>query len=103
MTYNEVKKIPFHFVSHLSLEDEHRAVYADESGRLGFCDITEKKGFEFGKSKRVYRIDNNWYESKEEFKKALKKIAFGPQPPILANFAKTCKNLKGGEKNNNHV
>ena len=36
MTYDEIKKIPFHFVSHLSLEDEHQAVYADDSGRLGF-------------------------------------------------------------------
>lgn len=82
MTYDEVKKVPFHFVSHLSLENEHQSVYADDSGRLGFCDITEKKGFEFGKSKRVYRIDSNWYESKEDFLKALKNFAFGPQKPI---------------------
>lgn len=82
MTYDEVKKVPFHFVSHLSLEDEHQSVYADDSGRLGFCDITKKKGFEFGKSKRVYRIDSNWYENREDFIKALKNFSFGPQKPI---------------------
>ena len=84
MTYDEVKKVPFHLVSHLSMEE---SAYADDSGRLGFCDITEKKGFEFGKSKRVYRIDSNWYESKEDFIKALKNFGFGPQKP-----------MEGGEK-----
>jgi hypothetical protein len=53
MTYEELIKIPFHFVSHLSLENEHQSVYADDSGRLGFCDITKKKGFEFGKLAHV--------------------------------------------------
>ena len=54
------------------------ATYADDSGRLGFCDITKKKGFDFGKSKRVFRIDSEWYEKKEDFLKAIKKFSFGP-------------------------
>lgn len=82
MTYKELKKVPFHFVSHLSLEDEHQVTYADNSGRLGFCDITKKKGFDFGKTKRAFRIDSEWYEKKEDFIKALKSFAFGPQKPI---------------------
>ena len=86
MTYEEVKKIPFHFVSHLSMENEHTATYADDSGRLGFCDITKKKGFKFGKSRRVFRIDGTWYETKEEFIEGLKSFAFGPQPPIVTDL-----------------
>jgi len=78
MTVAELKKVRFHFVSHLSMEDEHTATYADDSGRLGFCDITKKKGFDYGKSKRVFRIDSEWYEKKEDFLKAIKKFSFGP-------------------------
>lgn len=74
MTKEELKKIPFHMVSHLSMENEHRSTYSDDSGRLGFCDITPKKGLEFGKSRRVYRLDSTWYEKKEEFIKALENI-----------------------------
>lgn len=82
MTLEELKKVKFHFVSHLSMEKEHRATYSDDSGRLGFCDITKKKNeFEFGKSIRVYRIDSTWYEKKEDFIKALKRFGFGPQLP----------------------
>lgn len=74
MTKEELEKIPFHMVSHLSLEDEHRATYVDDSGRLGFCDITPKNGFKFGKSRRVFRLDSTWYDNTDDFIKALKKI-----------------------------
>jgi len=83
MTIKELKQVPFHFVSHLSMRNEHVATYADDSGRLGFCDITKKKNdFEFGKTKREYRIDSKWYTKKEDFLKALEKFAFGPQAPM---------------------
>lgn len=83
MTIDELKKVKFHMVSHLSMAKEHQATYADDSGRLGFCDITKKKNeFEFGESRRVYRIDSTWYETKEEFEKALKRFGFGPQTPV---------------------
>ena len=81
MKANELKKVPFHFVSHLNLDNEHRTMYADNSGRLGFCDITQKKGeFEFGDSHREFRIDSTWYDDKDEFLKALKNFAFGRKP-----------------------
>lgn len=82
MTLEELKKVKFHVVSHLSLAKEHRTTYADDSGRLGFCDITKKKNeFEFGESERFYRIDSTWYEKKADFFKALKRFGFGPQLP----------------------
>ena len=80
MTPDELNKVKFHMVCHLSMTSEHRATYADDSGRLGFCDITKKRGFKFGKSKRVYRIDSTWYETKEEFLEALKRFGFGGKP-----------------------
>jgi hypothetical protein len=80
MTYNELLKIPFHFVSHLSLENQHQTTYTDDSGRLGFCDTTEKKGFYFGKTVRSYRIDTKWYENKKDFIKALKKFSYSEIP-----------------------
>ena len=74
MTYEELKKIPFHMLSHLSMENEYRTTYSDDSGRLGYCDITPKKGFVFGKARRVFRLDSTWYENKEDFIKALERI-----------------------------
>lgn len=83
MTVKELEQVKFHFVSHLSMEKEHRTTYADDSGRLGFCDITKKKNdFEFGKSRRVYRIDGTWYDKKEDFLKALERVALDFGQPI---------------------
>ena len=85
MTWEELKKVKFHMVAHLSMAKEHQCTYADDSGRLGFCDITKKSGFKFGKSRRAYRIDGTWYDSKEEFIKALERFGFGPQTPVKGN------------------
>ena len=83
MTIQELKKVKFHMVAHLSMEKEHQCTYADDSGRLGFCDITKKnKRGEFGKSTRAYRIDGTWYDTKEEFEEALKRFDFGPHQPV---------------------
>ena len=82
MTWKEIQKVPFHMVSHLAMEDEHRSTYADNSGRLGFCDVVPMRlGNVVGKGYRVYRIDSTWYDDVKEFKKALKKFGFGPQLP----------------------
>lgn len=73
MTIEELNKIPFNMVSHLSMEHEHRLFYMSEDGRLGFCDFTKKrKDGTFGKSYRHYRIDNKIFETKEAFLEAIK-------------------------------
>ena len=83
MTLDELKKVKFHMVSHLSLAKEHQATYADDSGRLGVCDITKKKSeFEFGESRRVYRIYSTLYETMEEFAKALERVSLGFGEPV---------------------
>lgn len=81
MTLDELKKVKFHFNSHLSMEDEHRTTYVDDNGRLGFCDCVPMKSRR-KKPYRVYFIDGKWYETKEEFEKALKRFGFGVGAPI---------------------
>lgn len=81
MTQEEFKKIPFHFVSHLSMVDEHVVHYSDDSGRLGICRITPKKDdFTFGKSTTHYRIDNKIFKTKGKFLEALENFSFKVVP-----------------------
>jgi len=73
MTIEELNKVRFKMVSHISMEKEHCISYMSEDGRLGFCDFTrKKKDGTFGKSHRHYRIDNKIYETKEAFLEAIK-------------------------------
>lgn len=72
MTEEELGKIPFRMVAHLAMEDEHCCTYTSEDGMLGFCDHTKKRGFNFGRTYRHWRIGNKVYKSKEKFLEALK-------------------------------
>ena len=73
MTDEQLQKIPFHCVAHMSMEHEHTLTYASEDGRLGFCDHTPKrKNGDFGRTYRHYRIDNKVYKTKDKFIEALK-------------------------------
>lgn len=75
MTYEELKTIPFRFVSHLSMEDEHCTAYESEDGRLGFCcHVPYKNGKPKGRSYTHYRIDNKVYKTKEKFIEALEQF-----------------------------
>lgn len=72
MTVEELEKIPFHFVSHMSMEDEHTTTYSSDDNRFGFCDRQPyKDGQPHGKSVRHYRIDSKIYKSKKKFLEAL--------------------------------
>lgn len=72
MTQEELKKIPFHFVCSLAMEDEHMLSYESEDGRLGYCDHTPKrKNGDFGRTYRHWRIDGKVYKNKEKFIEAL--------------------------------
>lgn len=77
MTKEEMKKIPFHFASHLSMSDQYQTMYVDDSGRLAVCDITERiSEFETGKTRREYRIDDKWYKTKKAFEKAMERFEY---------------------------
>lgn len=72
MTVEEFEKISFRCVSHLAMENEHCLTYVSEDGNLGFCDHTVKRGYDFGRSYRHWRIKGKVYKSKEVFLEALK-------------------------------
>ncbi len=73
MTFEELKKIPFHFVAHIAMKSEHTMIRASEDGRLGIFDYTKKyKTGNFGRTVRHWRIDDKVYKTKEEFIEALK-------------------------------
>lgn len=75
MTEEELKKVKFSFHSSFSMETEHQLTYVSEDGRLGFCDRTpKKKNGDFGKTRRLYRIDKKIYKTREAFLKALEKF-----------------------------
>ena len=73
MTIEQLNKIPFHMVAHMSMEHEHTLSYASEDNRLGFCDHTiKRKDGTFGRTYRHWRIDNKVYKTKGKFIEALK-------------------------------
>ena len=75
MTVEELEKIPFHFMSHMSMEDEHTTTYESDDGRFGFCDhVPFKDGEPHGRAYRHYRIGLKVYKSKQKFLEALKKL-----------------------------
>ena len=75
MTYEQLKSIPFRFVSHLSKEDEHCTTYATEDGRISFCShVHYKYGQPHGRSYRHYMIDGKVYKTNEKFIKALEQF-----------------------------
>jgi hypothetical protein len=75
MTYEELKKVPFRFVSHLSMEDEHCTVYESKDKRISFCNhVHFKNGEPTGRTYRHYMIDGKVYKTKEKFIEALEKI-----------------------------
>lgn len=87
MTLEELNRIPFRFVSHLSMEDEHCLTYASEDGRLGWCDHTKKKkNGDFGRTYRHWRIDGKVYKSKEKFLEAL--ADFSPNVKPMYDYDK---------------
>lgn len=76
MTIEELQKVKFHFVSHLSMADEHCTTYASEDNRLGWCEhVPFKDGEPYGRSTRHYRIDTKVYKSKKKFLEALQNFS----------------------------
>ena len=74
MTKEELQKVPFHMVGHLSTEKMHYLTYSSEDGLLGFSDCTPiLKHGQFGKTRRHWRIGGKVYKSEKKFFEALAK------------------------------
>ena len=72
MTAEELEKVPFHFVSHMSMEDEHTTTYFSEDNKIGFCDHTPyRNGQPHGRRYRHYWLNVKVYKSEKKFIEAL--------------------------------
>lgn len=74
MTIEELEKVPFHFVSHLNMEDMHCTTYISDDKRFGFCDHVPFKNGEPDRRKKSYRhymINGKVYKTMAEFIEAL--------------------------------
>ena len=72
MTHEELHKLPFRVVSHLSLATEHLAAYQAETPKGDIVvqtRIRKLKNGEFGKSSRVYIFRGKEYKSVDELLK----------------------------------
>ena len=75
MTTEELQKVPFHFVSHMSMEDEHVTTYASDDNKIGFCDhVPFKNGEPHGRSYRHYWLNGKVYKTKKKFIEAIKEL-----------------------------
>lgn len=77
MKAEELKKVPFHFVSHISFEKEHVTTYISDNKRIGFSDYVKyKNGHPTKEGYRVWMLDGETYEDDAEFLEALKYVNF---------------------------
>jgi len=75
MTIEEFNKIPFQFISHLAMEDEHTTTYASKDRRFWICQhVNYKDGEPKGRSYTHYRIDGNVYKTKKKLIEAIKNL-----------------------------
>lgn len=80
MTREELQKVPFRFVGHMSTDKMHFLTYSSEDGLLGYCDRTPKlKHGQYGKTRRHWRIGGKVYKSEKKFFEALAKWKGGDQ------------------------
>ena len=72
MTHEELHKLPFRMVSHMSLDTEHIATYKAETPKgnvvMHTCTRRLKNG-EFGKVKRTYIFRDKEYKTIDELLK----------------------------------
>ena len=72
MTAEELKNVPFHFVSHMSMEHEHTTTYFSEDNKIGFCNhVPYKNGQPHGRRYRHYWLNGKVYKSEKKFIEAL--------------------------------
>ena len=77
MTAEELSKIPFRMVSHLSMAHEYCSTYLNDEYGISICKHTEKKNeFEFGRTCTHFMYKGVVYKMKKKFLEAFNKINF---------------------------
>lgn len=75
MTKEELNKIPFRFVSHMSMEHEHSATYVNDEYGFAMCSHTKKNKYgDFGRTYRHFMYQGVVYKSLPKFLEAIKDV-----------------------------
>lgn len=77
MTKEELTKVPFKFVSHMSMEHEHASAYVNTDYNFGMCRHTKCiDGIACGRTYTHYRYKDKVYKSLPKFLEAIKDVKF---------------------------
>lgn len=77
MTLEELNKVPFSFVSHMSGEHEHTSTYTNKEYGFDMCTHTKCiEGIAYGCTITHYLYNDKEYESLREFLEAIKDVEF---------------------------
>lgn len=90
MTKEELEKVRFRMVSHLSLEGQHQSCYITDDCKplLSMCSVTGyRNGLPYGKTKRYYQFNGKEYKSTDALLKAISEYE-------IANNTKVYKIIK---------
>lgn len=77
MTAEQLSKIPFRMVAHLSMEHEHCATFLNADYNMGYCVHTKRKDDgTFGRSYTHYQYNGEVYKTKAKFLEAIKNVKY---------------------------
>ena len=78
MTREELARVPFKFVGHLSMGGEHQSSYYNEQYQFSMIEVTKMKcgGMDVGKSHSEYGYKGKWYRKLDKFLEAIKDVEY---------------------------
>lgn len=77
MTLEELNKVPFSFVSHMSGEHKHTSTYINKEYGFAMCTHTKCiEGIACGRTITHYLYNNKVYKSLRKFLEAIKDVEF---------------------------
>lgn len=77
MTREELYKVPFSFMSHMSMENEHTTTYTNREYGFTMCTHTKcKDGIPCGRTVVHYLYKDKVYKSLDKFLEAIKDVEF---------------------------
>lgn len=77
MTLEELNKVPFSFVSHMSGEHEHCSTYTNKEYGFAMCTHTKcLEGISYGRTITHYLYKDKVYKSLRKFLEAIEDVEF---------------------------
>lgn len=77
MTAEELNKVPFKFVAHLTMRHESLATYKNDDYDIGYCEhVIRRADGGFGRTYRHYRLRNKIYKTLPKFLEAIKDLKY---------------------------